>query len=107
MTRKGNIIPNNVIESWPEIFGEVEFNFIPLQYLYAVLIHFKDNTVWEIKITASVRKNGWDSFETTIQEISQQYHQNITNIEFKIDTDRVIKDIKKKTQSFLKKRKLL
>jgi hypothetical protein len=106
VTSQGKVFPREVIECWPEVFGEINLNVLPLRYLQAVLINFKDGKTWEIKITSNTKKNGWDTFEKSLSELFKAYERKIDNIDFKLDTNRIKKDIEKSTQSFLKKRKL-
>ena len=106
MTEPGKILPKEVIDHWPEVFGEVKLNVLPLRYLHAVLISFKDGKTWDIKVTSKTKREGWDSFEKSLSELFKVYEHKIENINFKLDTERVKKDIEKSTQQFLKKRKL-
>jgi len=77
-----------------------------LRYLYAVLIAFKDGKVWEVKITTEDQTKGWDSFEGSLSELLKTYEKNIESIDFKLDTDKIKKDIERSTRRFLKKKKL-
>lgn len=106
MTLSGRILPKDVVDHWPEVFGEVELNVLPLKYLYAVLVHFKDGKTWEIRITAQTRRDGWNIFEKNLSELCRTYEDKIEDIDFKLDKDRIKKDIEKSTQKFLKKKKL-
>lgn len=106
MTNSGKVLPKEVIDYWPEVFGEVKLNVLPLRYLHAVLICFKDGKTWEIKITTKTKREGWESFEKSLGELVRSYEHKIDNINFKLDTERVRRDIEKSTQQFLKKRKL-
>lgn len=103
---KGRVLPEEVIKHWPEVFGEVKLNVLPLRYLHAVLVNFKDGKTWEIKITTKTKRDGWNSFEKSLSELCKAYENRIENIDFKLDTERVKKDIEKETQRFLKKKKL-
>jgi len=103
---KGQTLSAEVIESWPEVFGEVDFNFVPLRYLHTIAISFRDGRVWEIAITAKTKKEGWNSFESTLASLIHEYNNMIISVDFKIDANRIKKDIKKKTQKFLNKKKL-
>ena len=102
----GRILPKEVIAHWPEIFGEVKLTVLPLRYLHTVLVHFKDGKTWEIRVTTQTKRTGWESFEKSLAELFDAYEEKINNIEFKLDTDRVKKDVEKSTLKFLKKRKL-
>ena len=106
MIDKGRVLPKEVIECWPEVFGEVKLRVLPLRYLHAVLITFKDGKTWEIKVTLETQRKGWDSFEESLSELFKTYERKIVDVDFKLDTDRIKKDIEKGTQRFLKKRKL-
>jgi hypothetical protein len=106
MTNQGRILPKDVIEHWPEVFGEVHLNVLPLRYLHTVLVNFKDGKIWEIKITAKTKRSGWSAFEKSLSELFKTYEDSIDNIDFKLDTDKVRKDVEASTQKFLKKKKL-
>ena len=106
MTRSGKNLPKDVIDHWPEIFSEIQLNVLPIKYLNSVLINFKDGKTWEVKISAEARKEGWTVFETQLSELVKNYEDNIDNVDFKLDTIRVKKDIEKGTQQFFKKKKL-
>lgn len=106
MTKSGRKLPKDVIEKWPEVFSEVKLNVLPLRYLHTVLVNFKDGKIWEIKITAKTRREGWQSFEKNLAEICKNYEDNIHDVDFKLDTESIRKDMEKQTQQFLKKKKL-
>ena len=106
MTKPGRILPKDVIAHWPEVFGEVQLNVLPLRYLHTVLVSFKDGKIWEIRITAKTKRDGWPAFEKNLAEIFRTYEETIDNIDFKLDTKKVKKDIEDSTQKFLKKKKL-
>ena len=106
MTGTGKNLPKDVIDHWPEIFSEIQLNVLPIKYLNAVMINFKDGKTWEVKISAEARKEGWVVFEKQLNELVKNYEENIENVDFKLDTIRVKKDIEKGTQQFFKKKKL-
>ena len=95
-----------MIDHWPEIFSEIQLNVLPIKYLNAVMINFKDGKTWEVKISAEARKEGWVVFEKQLSELVKNYEENIENVDFKLDTERVKKDMIKNTNNFLKKRRL-
>jgi len=103
---QGRILPKEVIDSWPEVFGEEKLRVLPLRYLHAVIISFKDGKIWEVKVTTETQKKGWETFEQSLSELFKTYEARIDNVDFKLDTVRIKKDIEKNTQRFLKKRKL-
>ena len=104
MTKTGRVLPKEVIEHWPEVFGEVKLNVLPLKYLSAVLINFKDGKTWEVKVSAKAKQEGWDSFENSLTELFKTYENKIVDIDFKLDTKKIKTDVERKTQRFLKKK---
>lgn len=106
MTSSGKSLPKDVIEHWPEVFEEIKLTALPLKYLRAVLINFKDGRTWEIRVTAVTRREGWNSFEEKLSELFKTYEEKINNVDFKLDTAKIKTDIEKSTQKFLKKKRL-
>ena len=102
----GKPFPKDVVEHWPEVFGEITLNVVPLKYLDSVTVTFKNKKVWEIKISSKQAQEDWNSFEMNLKEMLVSYESEIENVDFKLDTERVKKDMIKNTNIFLKKRKL-
>ena len=98
----GKKFPKDVIEHWPEVFGEINLNVVPLRYLDSVTVKFKNGKVWEIDLA---NKN-WEEFEPSLKDTLSTYESEIDNVDFKLDTERIKKDMIKNTNKFLKKRKL-
>ena len=99
-------LPKDVIEVWPEVFEEVTLQSLPLLYLHTVVINFKDNKSWEIKLTTKIKKDGWSSFQQSLSELLLSYEEQIDDVDFKLDAAKVKKDVEKLTNKFLKKQKL-
>jgi hypothetical protein len=99
-------LSKDVIESWPEIFEDVNLNVVPLKYLCSVQVKFKDKKVWNIDIGKNLRDDNWQIIQTNIQEMVMNYKEHIESVDFKLDTDQIKKDITRETTKFLKKRKL-
>jgi hypothetical protein len=106
VTGLGSVFPKEAIAYWPEVFGEVTLTVLPIRYLQTVLVHFKDGKTWEIRVTAYTKRAGIDSLEKSLTEMFNEYKENIREIEFKLDTTRVKKDVEKATLQFLKKTNL-
>jgi len=106
MTTNGKVLPKDVIEHWPEVFNDIKLNVLPIRYLNKVLINFKDGKTWEIKITAKARREGWPLLEKSLSDLCKTYEDSIDNIDFKLDSQQVRKDVESSTQKFLKKKKL-
>ena len=101
-----NHLPADVVDIWPEVLEEVLMYEIPLPYIQSVIINFKDNKSWEIKLTAKLKKEGWSSVQDSLTELLLSYDDRIDDVDFKIDAVKIKKDIVKSTTKFLKKNKL-
>lgn len=101
MKRKS--LPLDVVDQWPEVFGDIDVQAVPLAYLHSMLITFKDGKVWDINVAAHIRSHGSDNLEEHLEDLISSYEDVIENIDFRLDVERVKKDIIKKTRSFLKK----
>ena len=106
MLKQPKLLPKEVIAHWPEVFEEVSLNVLPLLYLHSVVINFKDNKSWEIKLTTKIKKDGWNSFQQNLSELLTSYDEQIDDVDFKLDAVKVKKDVEKFTNKFLKKQKL-
>lgn len=102
----GKKLSKEVIESWPEIFEEVKLNVVPIQYLCSVHVKFKDKRIWTIDVGPKTRDANWQTIERNIHELVMNYKRHIDSIDFKLDTDKIKRDITKETNKFLRKRKL-
>ncbi len=106
MLKQTKPLPKEVVAHWPEVFEEVTLNVLPLLYLHSVVINFKDNKSWEIKLTTKIKKDGWNSFQQSLSELLNSYEEQIDDVDFKLDAAKVKKDVEKLTNKFLKKQKL-
>jgi hypothetical protein len=103
---KGKNFPKDVIDVWPEVFGEISLNVLPLGYLDTVVIQFKNKKVWEINLADYQKKENWTESESSLKDVLSSYEDAIDNVDFKLDTERIKKDVIKHTNNFLKKRQL-
>lgn len=103
---KGKNLPKDVVEKWPEVFGEITLNVVPLSYLHAVRIVFKNHKVWEIEIKKNLNEGDWNDLERQIKDIVTEYESEIDNVDFQLNTEKIKKDIVKNTNKFLKNKKL-
>lgn len=104
--KHGKKFPKEIIDHWPEVFGDITLNVIPLKYLDRIKIIFKNGKVWEIDMTDK-RSDNWVLLEKQLKEMISHYESEIDNIDFKLDTARIKKDMIKSCNRFFKKRKLL
>lgn len=99
-------LPKHVIDLWPDIFKDIDLKVVPLEYLHSIRVVFNDGKIWDIDIQNS---KGEDGKEINVQEelegLFAEYEQEISNVDFRLDTERVKSDIKKRTALFMKKRR--
>jgi protein associated with RNAse G/E len=100
---KKQYFPKDVVDQWPEIFGEVAIKAIPLDYTRSMRIIFKNGNEWNINIAAHAKTSGLDYVEMQLQELLDTYEDSIEHIDFQLDVNKVMKDAIKTTKSFLKK----
>ena len=106
MPPKKDKLSAGVSNSWPEVFEDIDVQVIPLEYLTSVRVSFDNNKVWDIDMDSSRKKLGDDGLlEDVLQELFDEYEDSIENIDFRLDTERLKKDIQKRTRVFLKKGK--
>jgi hypothetical protein len=102
----GKKFPENVINVWPEILGDIKLNVIPLVYIDSIEITFKNKKTWEIDFKRNLENSSLEKFELEIKNLLSEYEEDIENIDFKIDTHKLKKDVLKSTKTFLKNKKL-
>lgn len=100
--KSGKKFSKDVVERWPEVFEDISLNVIPLQYLDSIIVTFKNGKVWDVHF----RNKTYETFESELKEWLTQYESQIDNVDFKLDTERIKKDVIKNTNKFLKGRKL-
>lgn len=98
-------MPPEVIDQWPEVFEDIDIQVVPLEYLSSVRVFFEDGKVWDIDVAKSLEKNPESQLEETLEQLFEEYDDVITNVDFRLDTPRLKKDIQSRTRHFLKKRK--
>jgi hypothetical protein len=105
--KHGKKFPREVIDHWPEVFGDITLNVIPLKYLDRIKVLFKNGKIWEINLNNKRYAEEWPQIEKQLREMMAHYEPEIENIDFKLDTIQIKKDMIKSSNRFLKKRKLL
>ena len=101
--RKTKGLPPEVVNKWPDVFGDVDVRAIPLEYLHSLRVRFNNGKQWDIAV--DVNKTPAKQLEKTLRELFHTYDSSIKHVDFKLDTDRVKKDVQKSTNRFLKRRK--
>jgi len=75
---------------------------VPVEYLHSIIVEFEDGVSWNIDLTEEAKE---EDLEGAITDLVDEYRQEIVNIDFRLDIERVKKDISKRTNLFLKKRR--
>lgn len=91
-------------KQWPEIFEDLELSTIPILYLHSLRITFNDGKIWDIDVDKSKKSNNNDKIEESLVKLFDEYEDRIQHIDFRLDTEKIKKDITKKTKKFLKKK---
>jgi hypothetical protein len=102
-----NKLPSEVISQWPEVFGDVEIHAVPIEYIHSAHVYFHDGKVWQIDIDKQNISNNTDvsAIENSLETFLTQYNDDIDHVDFRLNTSKVVDDVKKRTRSFMKKRK--
>lgn len=102
-----NKLPDEVIKHWPEVFGDVEIKAVPIEYIHNIHVYFHDGKVWEIDLDkqTSIGDGDINVVENSLETFLEQYNDEISHVDFRLNTSKVVKDVKNRTKSFMKKRK--
>jgi hypothetical protein len=93
--------PRHLIKEWPEVFEDLYMNTMPVAYLEMVHLEFADGRVWQINIKDQLNETDPDSIADKLIETLSEYKEEIKKIDFKIDIERLKKDIGDSTKSIL------
>ena len=85
--------------NWEEILDEVDYDYLPIEYVSSIVVSFLDGKVWEVDVHA--KKNVDDPAEV-IASFLDEYNDKIDTVDFRLDTERLKKDITRRTKRFLK-----
>ena len=97
-------LPQEIIDHWPEVFQDIEIKAIPIEYIRTANVYFDNGDIWEIDIQGDFIEDH-DSAEEALELFFEEYDDSIVKVDFKIDSEKVIKDVKTRTKTFMKKRK--
>jgi hypothetical protein len=86
--------PRHLVKEWPEVFEDLYMNTMPVAYLDSVRLDFTDGRVWEIDVKNELGKQTADSIAGVLINTLQEYKDEIKKIDFKVDVERLKKDIK-------------
>lgn len=95
----------DLIDQWPEILGDVNLAAIPIFYLHSVVITFKDGNTWNVVLKKEHKESDGEKFTQTLNELFKNYESAIQHVDFRLDIDKLKKDITKTTNKFMKRKK--
>jgi hypothetical protein len=93
--------PRHLVKEWPEVFEDLYMNTMPVAYLETVHLEFADGRVWQINIKDQLKEFEADSIADKLLETLTEYKDEIKKIDFKVDIERLKKDIGDSTKSIL------
>ena len=106
MSTDKNKLPKHVIDIWPDIFQDIDLKVVPIDYLHSIRVVFHSGKIRDIDIQNSKDADGKQiNVQKELEDIFTSYESDISNIDFRLDTERVKRDIKKRTALFMKKRR--
>ena len=85
--------PRHLVKEWPEVFEDLYMKTRPVAYLNLVHLEFKDGRVWEIDVHTELEKQRPEDIADILLNTLQEYKNEITKIDFKVDVERLKKDI--------------
>ena len=94
-------LPEDIVSQWPEVFEHINVEMIPVEYVHIIDVDFDDGTTWEINCQAKSSISN-DSIAESIEELFDEYGDSIVRVDFRIDSQKVKRDIQKTTRAFLK-----
>lgn len=93
--------PKHLVQEWPEVFEDLYMNTMPVAYLEIITLEFGDGRVWEIDVRDQLKEYDYDAVADKLLETFQEYKDDIKKIDFKLDIEKLKKDIATQTKSYL------
>lgn len=87
-------------EYWEEILESVDMDFLPIEYVSFVIVKFSDGRVWEIDLGKQAKES--EDVEETLEKFFEEFEDTIENVDFRLNIDKLKKDISRRTRKFLK-----
>jgi hypothetical protein len=85
--------PRYLVKEWPEVFEDLYMNTMPVAYLEMVHLEFANGRVWQIDIKEQIKDTDVDSIADRLLDTMSEYKDEIKKIDFKIDIEKLKKDI--------------
>lgn len=91
--------PSHLVKEWPEVFEDMYMDTMPVAYLEIIHLEFADGRIWQINVKEQLLETEPDAVADRILTTIQEYKKDITKIDFKIDIERLKKDVLMSTKS--------
>ncbi len=91
--------PRHLVKEWPEVFEDLYMNTMPVAYLEIVHLEFANGRVWQIDIKEQMKELNADEIANRLLETLQEYKDEIKKLDFKVDIERLKKDIGDSTKT--------
>ena len=91
--------PRHLVKEWPEVFEDIYMNTMPVAYLEMVHLEFVNGRVWQIDIKEQMKALNSDEIAAKLLETLQEYKDEIKKLDFKVDIERLKKDIGDSTKT--------
>ena len=95
----------NLIDQWPEILDEINLSAIPLAYLHSVVITFNDGNIWNVVLKKEHKESNGEKLSETLNDLFKNYEKQIQHVDFRLDIEKLKKDVIKTTNRFMKRKK--
>lgn len=94
--------PNHDEEYWQEIFDSIDMDILPVEYINTIIITFENGTVWDIDVKKSRSVQSIDEIEDALNELFEEYDDDIENIDFRLDLSLIKNTLSKRVKRFMK-----
>ena len=74
-------------------------NTMPVAYLDTVRLEFTNGRIWEINVKEQLTESQSQHVADKLLETFQEYQEEISKIDFKIDVEKLKEDITKETKN--------
>lgn len=88
---------------WQEIFDTVDMKYLPVNYMKSIEVEFISGELWEIDLMQQETEEV--PVDEVLDEFFEEYDQEIKEVNFKMDFEKIKYDISKRTTKFLKHNK--
>jgi hypothetical protein len=94
--------PKHLVQEWPEVFEDLYMNTMPVSYLETIRLEFNNGRIWEINVEDQLTTVDCDTIANRIIDTFQEYKNDITKIDFKVNIDKLKSDIVNQTKDIFR-----